>query len=127
MGERYYAYLRRVFNKGCADSPTISTKLSLTLVVKAVTRQGGPSGLVTTLLVFGIMPLLPVRPSALKVQVERMKAAVAARKEMNRILANQRLEITFSHNVPYAADSCVKVHDEVLMYREKSIGKWLGT
>lgn len=54
-------------------------------------------------------------------QVERMKTVVSDRKEMKRIVAKQRLDTALTDNVPHASDSYVKVHDEVLMYREKTI------
>lgn len=122
-GERYHSYLRRIYNKVRASIPSLSKKVSLALAVKASNDTAGPSGLVPSLLVFGVMPRLPIRPAALPSHVDRMRAAVLARKEMIDIVAKQRLETAANRRVPNAADSTFCINDEVLMYREKPIGK----
>lgn len=115
--QRYHVYLRhQCFNKMRGDSFTVSIMLSIAIAMKAVNDNARPSGLVPTLLVFGLTLLLPVCPAFLPAQVERINAAVTARKEVNRIISRKILETALSHEVLRAADSCVKVHYQVLMY-----------
>lgn len=126
VGERYHSYLRRVYNKVRADTPILSKNISLALAVQATNDTAGPTGLVPTLLVFGISPRLPVRPRALPEQVERMKAAISARKEMVDITSKHRIRTALKQNVPAAADMKLMIGEEVLMYREKPTAKWVG-
>lgn len=65
VGERYHTYLRTIANKVQAEKPHNSEKQALSLAVNAIKDTAGPSGLVPTLLVFGIMPRIPVRPHQL--------------------------------------------------------------
>lgn len=45
---------------------------------------------------------------------------------MLELVAKQRLKTAVNLRVPRAADSNICVNDEVLMYREKPIAKWVG-
>lgn len=125
-GERYHAFLRRVFNKVRADSPELSEELSLALSLKAVNDTAGPNGLVPTLLVFGVIPRIPLRASQLPNQIVRMNAMADARKEMEQIVARSRIAAALNWNVPKCSDQQFNVSDEVLMFREKPVGKWVG-
>lgn len=124
--ERYPAFLSRVYNKVQADSPNITPEQALALSLKAVNDTAGPSGLVRTLLVFGVMPQIPIQPQNLPNQAERMIALVNARKEMSRIIAKERLDAALRCDVPRAAYSKIYIADEVLIYREKPFGKGVG-
>lgn len=126
VGERYHAYLRRVYNKVRAENPTLTTNNALQLAVKATNDTAGPSGLVPTLLVFGVLPRLPLLPKDLPDNLERLKAMHGARKEMAKISNHSKLVTATSSNVPAAADRDFLVGDEVLMFREKPVGKWVG-
>lgn len=56
-----------------------------------------------------------------------MKPLVTARKKMLNIVAKHRFDTALKRRVPNAADSINRVNDEVLMFREKPVGKWVGT
>lgn len=124
--ERYHRFLRNVFAKIRADDPTISTELALSTAVRAVNDTAGPSGLVPTLLVYGTMPKIPINASKLPDQKSRMKAMANARKEMSTIVARDRVDRALRLRVPSASDSQISIGDEVLMFRENPIGKWMG-
>lgn len=51
---------------------------------------------------------------------------MTARKEMLKILAKHRLHTARKRRVPDAANSKIRVNEEVLMFREKPAGKWAG-
>lgn len=106
--------------------PTLEKADALRLATKAVNDTAGPTGLVPTLLVFRILPRLPIFPKDLPVQRDRMKAMQLARTEMTQIIAKARVHAALSKNVPSAADTDIKIRDNVLVYREKPVGKWMG-
>lgn len=126
VGERYHAYLRRVYDKVRLEDPSLDRELSLAIANKAVNDTAGPRGLVPTLLVFGISPRLPISPKELPGQIQRMKAMKAARREMSRITAQARITMALTRNAPKGTDSNIAIGDEILWYRDKPIGRWTG-
>lgn len=74
QGERYHSYLRNVFDKVPSETPTLSNEHTLATAVKANNDSSGPDGSVPTLLLFGIMLRLPIRPSSLPDNAARMRA-----------------------------------------------------
>lgn len=105
VGERYHSYLRRIYNKVIADDPHIDRNLALQLAAKASNDTAGPSGLVPTLLVFDVLPRIPLVPRHLPGHTSRMKALNEACKEMTRISHMARLKTAPRSNVPAAADT----------------------
>lgn len=94
--------------------------------MKGMNDTAGPNGLVPTLLVFGVMPIIPIIPGNYPSQVERMHALKRARKEMGVHIANARLRKGLSSNVPASASSEIQNGSLVLWYREKPLDKWVG-
>lgn len=72
------------------------------------------------------MPRIPIRPHNLPDQIPRMKAMKDAREEATRIIAQSRLTTAIASNVPGAADSNIRIGDEVFFFREKPLAKWTG-
>lgn len=124
--ERYHAYLRHIFEKARAEHPNLSTEVILQLATKACNDTAGPSGLVPTLLVFGVMPRLPIHPKELPSQKERMETLHQSRIEMAKVIARARLRTAMNKNVPASADSELNIGDMCLIYRESPISKWVG-
>lgn len=60
--ERYHAYLQNIFERIKSENPTIDRNTILQLSVKSCNDTAGPSGLVPTFLVFGVVPRMPVHP-----------------------------------------------------------------
>lgn len=58
--EKYHAYLRSIFEKGQRARPPIEDEVVLQLATKAFNDIHGSAGLVLTLLVFFIIPKLPL-------------------------------------------------------------------
>lgn len=58
--ERYHDYLRKVYTKVRDDLPNIDLEYSLKLAVNTMNDTAEQDGLVLTLLVFGVMPRIPV-------------------------------------------------------------------
>lgn len=125
-GERYHAFLRKIYTKVRHDVPGLKKEDALVLAVKAVNDTAGPAGLVPTLLVFGVMPRLPIHPKNLPDQRDWMNAMKLARAEMSRITANERMRTALSRNAPAAAGAEYRIADQVLVYREKPVNKWVG-
>lgn len=74
----------------------------------------------TTLIVFAIMPRVPVQTKNLPGQVACMKAMRNARIEMTKLVAGKRLHTALGRNFPRATDGDLKIGDEVLVYRKKT-------
>lgn len=56
VGERYYSFLWRVYHICFDGKPNISPHYSLKFYGKSTNESAVPSGLVSTLFVFGILP-----------------------------------------------------------------------
>eukprot|EP00171_Calliarthron_tuberculosum_P003183 IDg3183t1 len=124
-GEKYHEFLRRIYRKVRLEHPKIAKEDCLSLSVHAMNNTAGPDGLAPTLLVFEVVPPLPLRFSDLPDQRDRMKILHKARAEMTKVIATSRIRTALNRNVPAAADREVKIGSEVLFYREK--GKvWEG-
>lgn len=115
-----------MFDKVRADSPEIPESQALSLAVKICNDTAGMNGLVPTLLVFGAIQRIPMCPHELPNNVERLRTMVNARKEAAKLVAQSRLSKAIRRSVPATAESDVMLGDEVLMYREKQVGKWVG-
>lgn len=74
-GERYHAYLRNVYTKVGDDFRQFTKNDVLILVVKAFNDTAGPSGLVPTLLIFGVCPRLHVHPNDLPEKRDLLRAS----------------------------------------------------
>lgn len=77
-GEKYHAYLRKVYKTLRMDLSNINCKHVLRLAVKAVKYTTGPAGLVSALMVFGVLPQLPVHTKDLREQRDRMREMLLA-------------------------------------------------
>jgi hypothetical protein len=84
IGERYHGPLRRIFRKIRYDHPDFAISLALSFSTKAVNDTTGPEGLIPSLLVFGIVPRLPIPGQELPNQPERMDALASALAEISR-------------------------------------------
>ena len=93
--ERYHAPLRRIYKKLQIEFPRLNEDTRLSLAVQALNNTAGPDGLVPTLLVFGMVPKLPLGhiENYPKSQRDRFAALEAARREMETIVAEQRLKV----------------------------------
>lgn len=86
----------------------------------------GPNGLVPTLLVFGVLPRVPIIPSKLPDQLDRLKLMRSAKKEMAQVIAKSKLTKAMRMNIPSACNRSIKIGDDVLVYREPPGNKWIG-
>ena len=86
----------------------------------------GPNGLVPTLLVFGVLPRVPIIPSKLPDQLDRLKLMRSAKKEMAQVIAKSKLTKALRMNIPSSCNRSIKIGDDVLVYREPPVKKWIG-
>ena len=125
-GERYHAVLRHIYRRVKRDHPDAPPEVVLALSVSAMNQTIGPHGLVPTLLVFGLIPRIPVSPLRLPTQLDRMRAADTARKEMRAQVARARLRVALRDRVPAASDADLVLGAQVLVYREPPVDSWVG-
>lgn len=113
----------QIYYKLRADAITLFTVEPLSVAIKTVNETTGPSGLVPNLLLFGILTHILPCMQKLLTQTGSMKAMQCAKFELRRIICKQKLDTFIRPNV--LADTLLQyaVKDEVLMYREKLIGK----
>lgn len=126
-GEKYHDPLRKIFLKNKSEFSKIDNDTILKLTVKAMNDTMGPTGLVPSLLVFGMLPRFPAVQTNLPNQCDGMHALLMAKTEMEGIVAEQRLKTALSNNVPLASKTEYKSGDKVLVFREKAKPfKWTG-
>eukprot|EP00168_Porphyra_purpurea_P009873 TRINITY_DN2422_c0_g1_i7.p1 TRINITY_DN2422_c0_g1~~TRINITY_DN2422_c0_g1_i7.p1 ORF type:complete len:645 (-),score=110.77 TRINITY_DN2422_c0_g1_i7:745-2598(-) len=89
-------------------------------------QTAGPRGLVPTLLVFGVIPRMPVTPLPLPSQLDLVRAIATAGKEMSVMVARARVRKALSTNVPAAANRDINPGSDVLVYREPPVDQWEG-
>jgi len=125
-GERYHAVLRDIYRRVKRNHPDAPPEVVLALTVSAMNQTIGPHGLVLTLLVFGLVPRIPVSPLRLPAQMDRMRAADTARKEIRAQVARARLRVALRDRVPAASDADLVLGAQVLVYREPPVNSWVG-
>lgn len=125
-GERYHAFLRDLFQRVRAVHPTVDKEHALAWAVWTMNQTAGTHGLVLSLLVFGVLPRLPVAPTALPAQRERMLAVHTARAALLQHMARSRVLRALRSRVLAAADADIRAGGSVLVYREPPMDKWEG-
>lgn len=74
VGELYRSYLRRIYERVKSDTPQTEPTLAVSFASKVLNDAAGLHRLPPTLLVFEIVPYLPINPCELPKQVERTMA-----------------------------------------------------
>lgn len=126
LGERYHSYLRNVYRRVRLDHQGIDQAAALSLEAAGMNQTTMPKGLVQTLLVFGVVPRLPVASMPSPPQRENSVAMATALWELQQHMATARLRPALSAPVPVAADRGVLAGQDVLVYRERPVDKWTG-
>lgn len=67
VGGRWRYLLRSVYNKMCADNPILLTNYAVKWALKASNGTEGPSGLISTLLMFRMRPSIPLIGEELRI------------------------------------------------------------
>jgi hypothetical protein len=125
IGKRMHGPLRRIYNKIRMDYPHIPAGTLLKIGVNAMNDAIGENGLVSLLLVFGVIPRYPALNTELPNQKVRIKVIAATQMEMNSISAERRITTALAKNIPSAAEHVYAVGGEVLAFREKE-SSWIG-
>eukprot|EP00170_Pyropia_yezoensis_P001807 contig_7709_g1811 len=125
-GERYHEYLRNIYRRVRSEHGGLSQESALILACHAMNSTAGTNGLIPTLLVFGVIPRMPVAPLRLPVQRDRVQAMVTARAEVLANISRTRLRTALAAPVPAAADRDVHPGMKVLVYREPPANEWVG-
>lgn len=121
-GERYHAPLRKIYTKIRIEYPSLSRITTLSLAVHALNNTAGPDGLIPTLLVFGTIPKLPIGnlETMQPTQRDHFAALKSARKEMETIVANQRVRLALKPRTKSMEVFNIPPGSPVLVYREKA-------
>lgn len=90
--------------------------MAVSIAVKVCKDTADADGLSSSLLVFGVILRLPLSPRELPTQTERTKAIKAAREEISRLAALDRIKRALTKRVPAAVDEVLVECCEVLMY-----------
>lgn len=119
-GERYHAFLLKIYDNVRADAADISEERALSLAIKARNDTDGPNGLVHTLLVFGVIPRIPLHAHDLPNNISRIESMINARKEAAKLIAQSRINTALQRSVPTAANSTFAIGVEVPIFRKKT-------
>lgn len=92
--------LRRIYRILSETHSNPSDNLKMLLVVKPLKDTARPKGLVPSLLLFGAIPSLGNGAANLTEQEERFRAVYTVRREAAKVIAEQRINISFRTNVP---------------------------
>lgn len=125
--KRYHALLLRIYKKLRIEYPLLSGDTRLSLAVQALNNTAGPDGLIPTLLVFVMVPKLPLGhiqnlPLTPK---ERFAAMETACKEMEDIVAKQRLKVAENFPPKEVVPPDLEPDAKVLIFRER-LKHWDG-
>lgn len=112
-GGRYHSYLRQIYQIITTDAPQNGQTLALSLAVKVGNGTSGVNGLLTSLLVFDIVPSLPIVSREIPTQIDRMEEIKVAWEEMMRKIVTDRIRLVLSKNVPAAEDEKIMESTEV--------------
>ena len=125
--ERYHAPLRRIYSKIKIENPSLSNQVVLSIVVHGMNSTANPEGLMSILLVFGSVPKIPIGNLEHLAPNQRTHFAAmeASRKEMERIVAGQRLKLACKFRMKGMDVFSICSESKVLVYREK-LKKWDG-
>lgn len=120
LGEtkRYHTHLRNDFECVHLDHPDLNKETLLQLVAKVCNNTGRPTGMVPALLVFGVVPILPIQPNELPKQQERMMFLRDSCQHMAKLTSQIRLQKAVNSRVTAATDSNIKIGDQALFYRD---------
>lgn len=98
---------------------SILTKLdAFDIALNVLNDTAGPSGLFPSLLVFGVMPRIQVKPVDLSAQTERMIDLDVARQKLAKIQTEGIVSRESRRNTPAASMAEIRIKDDVLTYRE---------
>lgn len=78
------------------------------------------------MLVLGVLPRMSVWLQDLPSKANRMNSIRTTRDELSKIVAVNRIKLAFSEEVLAGAYLVIRIGDEVLMFREKPAGNWVG-
>lgn len=118
-GERYHTQLRRVFNTIPSPHPDLSNLLTLRYALKGVKDTANVDEFVPSLLLFGFLRTYLLTNARLPGQSTRMKATIAARHEMARIITEQRINTALRSKLFPTTRYHIYPGDQVLVYREE--------
>ena len=89
-------------------------------------NTAGNNALSPKLLVFGIFPRNPLKPTMLPAMNQRLHAMQKARRKMVKFLSQSRLRTAERINVPSATDRHICRGMDVFFYRDKPVDQWTG-
>lgn len=131
--ERHHEPLRKVYRRVGQDYSTLADEDILAVAVRCINVSTGPEGLVPSLLVFGTVPRVLLRPEnaphdTRNLQEHRISAALSARAEYERFVSRYNLRVARSSSAPeYPADNQAPITPgtAVLVRRDNS-RDWCG-
>lgn len=90
--------------------------MALSSAVKVINCTTVPSGMVSTLLVFGVLPRPLLKLVGPPPHVQRIKALNSAREEASKQIVQARLETALAENVSLVAERNIYIRNGVLVF-----------
>jgi hypothetical protein len=125
LGERLHGPLRRIVQKLQLEIPTADAGLRLSTAVEALNDTIGVNGLIPSLLIFGCLPRLSLKPEGADFPTQKVRLALmqSARVHAERIICRNCVEEAERHNAP-TSECNLQPGDILLVWREKK--SWQG-
>lgn len=108
--------LRRIFNVLKMEHPSINDKRLSRLSLTGINDTMGPNGLVSLLLVFGVLPYYPSSTKHSQDRFERFDALKIARAEMETIVREKRILKALKSKLPPITKYLIKPGDQARVY-----------
>ncbi len=120
-GEGYHAPLRKIYRKLKEEQPELDPSVQLSISVHALNNIANPRGLIPSLFVFSSVPKITLgNTSHLSLSQKQGFAAMeSARKEMEKIVAEQKLKLAGKLRTRGMDVFSICPGSHVLVYREK--------
>lgn len=125
VGAQYRAHLQKLHNKALTYSADLSKQWILPFALKVCNDTAILSELLQTLLVLVVLSPMGLRTHELLNIYFCMKTIVSARKEAAKFIFRSKIDTTLKRIDLAFGDLELKVRDEVFIFREKPIKKWV--
>ena len=125
--ERYHAPLRRIYLKLKIEYPSLNKNTRLSLAVQGLNNTAGSDGLIPTLLVFGMVPKIPIGnlEHIPPTQRELFQALETLGEKWKSSSLSNVSSLQQSHGVNKSKAFDIPIGSKILIYREKP-KKWKG-
>lgn len=120
-GEQFRACLCQTYAQICHDVPDVLENLTFSVASKTVNDIAWFNALRTTLLIFGVIQKIPVRPQQLPTQVLKITAISPPKDRLPKTIAANGSKSTLSKDILGATHTEIEANEKVLIDGKRPI------